>query len=85
MRNFLKQKNPQKIALSGKTRMKIFGLPADFLETKKFPGNCCNWQNPQEKPWEYLRFFSARKFAGNKQISSSVLCLLSRTMCKFSL
>jgi hypothetical protein len=41
--------------------MKIFGLPADFSETKKFLGNFPKWQNLQEKPWEYLRIIYRKK------------------------
>jgi hypothetical protein len=51
LRNFLKQKNPQEIALNRKTRMKIFGLPVDFPETEKalgIPMNFFPQKNLQE-------------------------------------
>jgi hypothetical protein len=44
-----------------KSAGKIFGIPADFPKPENPQENCLEWQNPQEKPWKYLRIYFRRK------------------------
>jgi hypothetical protein len=45
-----------------KSAGKSLGIPAEFPKTKKSAGNYSELQNPQKKPYEYLRIIFRRKF-----------------------